>query len=73
MQLLGPDQLNPPTGADRRLGLETLKTAADVAWKVAENERIVAQKERDVAETGLAMAQAERYKAETEKIRVQKG
>lgn len=65
IHLLRPDQPHAPSAEDRSLGLQTLKTAADMSWRIAEKERIV-------AETGLRLAEVEKIRAETEKIRVQR-
>lgn len=65
MHLLRPDQPHTPSPEDRSLGLQTLKTAVDALWRLAEKERLV-------AETSLRIVEAEKVKAETEKIRVQR-
>lgn len=53
-----------PSAHDRSLGLQTLKTLMDAAWELAAKERLQ-------AEAKLKIAEAERIRAETEKIRVQ--
>lgn len=58
---LAPSQLTPE---DRSLALQTLKTAADSAWRLAEKERIQAEVE-------LKQAEGEMRKAELEKISAQ--
>lgn len=62
---LGSAQSPRPSAADLSLGLQTLKTAVDASWRLAEKERIE-------AETQLKLAEVEIIRAETEKIKVEK-
>lgn len=65
LDLLRPNQPNPPSAADLSLGLQTLKAAFDTAWKLADTGKVY-------ADVKLVLADVERIKAETEKIRAGK-
>lgn len=65
LHLLRTDLPQQPSAEDRSLGLQTLKKMMDASWELA-------AKERFEAEANLNMAQAEKIRAETENIRVQR-
>lgn len=64
MYLLRKDQPTQPLAEDQSLGLQTLKKMTDASWELA-------AKQRFQAEAKLKIAEAERVRAETERIRVQ--
>lgn len=81
VHFLRPGQTNPgPTGADRSLGLQILKSSVDTAWKIAAGNFVVAEaKKIQLENEGLVLEkqrlceERETIKAAMEKLQAEKG